>query len=582
MYIEAAALTTKLLSLKILTQSLHFWNHTELRAMLEPKSPRGTPGRLPATMLSLLLLFRAAAGLAPAPSTSRTYLASLSTPATAEAAARAAAPARRPRAAEALREKRAAEAPYLDGLDRRQWLTTTFARERGEAGRYLATLNERGAANKLSELRSREAATTEYYLEGLDRRGWTATAFSRELERRRREKLTVARKPSMVTLVEDAPPVLAPAVEIYASDLPATVDVTTLEAAASAIELVAITDQMADAVGEVLEDAALSIPEEEDSLAWKGAMLFVTVAWATNFAVTAYACADISESTSLGASEAAAVFVVLRFAAAALSTLPWLVASSSKEAAVAGAKVGALYAVGYGAQAAALAHGFPAANAAFVCSLQCVAVALLAKGQTPPRTIVGLVLAISGVACLELLGANGGAFDPVGLALALGQPLAFGASYVELERATRDHPDDALAMTALQCLAIFGAGVGALATMEGFDGALSDVLATLQHLDAPLAASVAWTGVISTSFTIWLCTEAFKHLPSVDASLILTSEPLWAALVAAALLGERFSAGDALGGLLIVLAVAVNDELIRVPGRMCLAPHCVVEEDDEA
>ena len=585
MYIEAAALTTKLLSLKILTQSLHFWNHTELRAMLDLESPRGTPGRLPATMLSLLLLFRAATGLAPAPSTtSRSYLASLSTPATAEAEARAAAPARRPRAAEALREKRAAEAPYLDGLDRRQWLTTAFARERGEAGRYLATLNDRGAANKLSELRSREAATTEYYLEGLDRSKWTATAFSRELERRRREKLTVARKPSIVSLVEDAAPVVVPAVEIYASDLPATMDVATLEAAASAIELVAITDQMADAVGEVLDEAAsaASLVEEEESsdLAWKGAMLFVTVAWATNFAVTAYACADISESTSLGASEAAAVFVVLRFAAAALSTLPWLVASSSKEAAIAGAKVGALYAVGYGAQAAALAHGFPAANAAFVCSLQCVAVALLAKGQTPPRTIVGLILAISGVACLELLGANGGEFDPVGLALALGQPLAFGASYVELERATRDHPDDALAMTALQCLAIFGAGVGALAAMEGLDGAMTDVLATVNHLDAPLAASVAWTGVVSTSFTIWLCTEAFKHLPSVDASLILTSEPLWAALVAAALLGERFSAGDALGGLLIVLAVAVNDELIRVPGRMCLAPHCVVDDEE--
>jgi drug/metabolite transporter (DMT)-like permease len=490
----------------------------------------------------------------------------LSTPATAEAEAPAA-PARRRsppgRAAAALRE-----APYLDGLDRRYLDELRSARERGEAGRYLASL---GAANKLNELRSRETATTEHYLDGLDRSKWTATAFSRELERRRQEKLTVAKKPSMVTLVEDAPPVIVPAVEIYASDLP--VD--------EIIDLVTMTDAVADAVGEVLEEAALSIPEEEESsLAWKGAMLFVTVAWATNFAVTAYACTLIGESTSLGASEAAAVFVVLRFAAAALSTLPWLVASSSKEAAIAGAKVGALYAVGYGAQAAALAHGFPAANAAFVCSLQCVAVALLAKGQTPPRTIVGLVLAISGVACLELLGANGGSFDPLGLALALGQPLAFGASYVELERATRDHPDDALAMTALQCLAIFGAGVGALAAMEGFDGAMADVLATVQHLDAPLAASVAWTGVISTSFTIWLCTEAFKHLPSVDASLILTSEPLWAALVAAALLGERFSAGDALGGLLIVLAVAVNDELIRVPGRMCLAPHCVVDEED--
>ena len=88
MYIEAAALTTKLLSLKILTQSLHFWNHTELRAMPDPESPRGTPGRLPATMISLLLLFRAATGLAPAPSTTpRTYLASLGTPPTAEAEA---------------------------------------------------------------------------------------------------------------------------------------------------------------------------------------------------------------------------------------------------------------------------------------------------------------------------------------------------------------------------------------------------------------------------------------------------------------------------------------------------------------
>ena len=60
----------------------------------------------------------------------------------------------------------------------------------------------------------------------------------------------------------------------------------------------------------------------------------------------------------------------------------------------------------------------------------------------------------------------------------------------------------------------------------------------------------------------------------------LSTDPTSAALVAAALLGERFSAGDALGGLLIVLAVAVNDELIRVPGRMCLAPHCVVDDEE--
>ena len=113
-------------------------------------------------MLAVLLLAKHCAGLAPAPTTAASprtsYLGSLSTPATAEAEARAA-PARPPRAAEAL--QRAAEAPYLDSLDRRYLAELRSARERGEAGRYLASL---GAANKLNELRSREAATTEHYL----------------------------------------------------------------------------------------------------------------------------------------------------------------------------------------------------------------------------------------------------------------------------------------------------------------------------------------------------------------------------------------------------------------------------------
>ena len=222
-------------------------------------------------------------------------MSSLSTPATAEAEARAAAPARPPRAAEAL--QRAAAAPYLDSLDRRYLAELRSARERGEAGRYLASL---GAANKLNELRSREAATTEHYLDGLDRSKWTATAFSQELERRRQEKLTVARKPSFVSLVEDAPPVLAPAVEIHASDLP-PVDV---------IEPRRIDRRdgrrrrRGPGRGRPLDTRRRG----GIKLAWKGAMLFVTVAWATNFAVTAYAC-TILASTSLVLGSCA-VFVV--------------------------------------------------------------------------------------------------------------------------------------------------------------------------------------------------------------------------------------------------------------------------------
>jgi len=190
---------------------------------------------------------------------------------------------------------------------------------------------------------------------------------------------------------------------------------------------------------------AADAAESESLLAWQGAMLFVTIAWATNFAVTAYACDGIAQRTGLDASTAAAAFVVGRFGVAALSTAPLLASASSSRAVAAGLRIGLLYAAGYAAQAAALAHGFPAANCAFVCSLQCVAVALLAPGKTPLRSWVGVALAVGGVACLELLGASEAApMDGVGLALALGQPLAFGASYVDLERAMEDFPDDSV------------------------------------------------------------------------------------------------------------------------------------------
>ena len=117
------------------------------------------------------------------------------------------------------------------------------------------------------------------------------------------------------------PPVLAPAVEIDASDL---------EDATSSRP----TDQMNDAVGEVLEEAALSIPEEEEesSLAWKGAMLFVTVAWATNSRGLPTRVLSLERVPFWVRPEAAAVFVVLRsVAAAALSTLPWLVPRPSRK-----------------------------------------------------------------------------------------------------------------------------------------------------------------------------------------------------------------------------------------------------------
>ena len=51
----------------------------------------------------------------------------------------------------------------------------------------------------------------------------------------------------------------------------------------------------------------------------------------------------------------------------------------------------------------------------------------------------------------------------------------------------------------------------------------------------------------------------------MDASVILSSEPLWAAAFAALLLGDRVTANTLLGGALIVAALAVNEELVALP-----------------
>ena len=96
---------------------------------------------------------------------------------------------------------------------------------------------------------------------------------------------------------------------------------------------------------------------------------------------------------------------------------------------------------------------------------------------------------------------------------------------------------------------------------EGFEGfghvlALSDQPQTL--------AVLAWTALASTALTILLQTYALARVPAATASLVVSSEPLWAALLAAVLLGEtNYGAADVAGGALILgasLAPAFLDD----------------------
>jgi len=73
-----------------------------------------------------------------------------------------------------------------------------------------------------------------------------------------------------------------------------------------------------------------------------------------------------------------------------------------------------------------------------------------------------------------------------------------------------------------------------------------------------VAGAVLWTGLISTSLNFFIELTALGRVPPSEASVILASEPLWAALFAAALYGTGLSIADSVGGALIVSACLVN------------------------
>merc|ERR1712216_1023754 len=72
------------------------------------------------------------------------------------------------------------------------------------------------------------------------------------------------------------------------------------------------------------------------------------------------------------------------------------------------------------------------------------------------------------------------------------------------------------------------------------------------------AVAVVWTGFITTALNRFVETTSLGRVSSAEASVILATEPLWAALFAALWLSDDFGANDYIGGFLIVMACFAN------------------------
>jgi len=185
--------------------------------------------------------------------------------------------------------------------------------------------------------------------------------------------------------------------------------------------------------------------------------------------------------------------------------------------------------------------------------------------RNQPQIWLAATLCIIGVGVLELYDPTGATpisevFSQIGTGdfLAFLQAVGFGTSFFITERMMTEVPGQALPITAVQV------SVSALLCMiwciaDGWIGTAGSESYGLPMMlfDSSLqmaAAAVLWTGLMTTALNRFVETTALGKMKSAEASVILATEPLWAALFAALWLSTDFGANDYIGGALIVAA----------------------------
>jgi len=306
-----------------------------------------------------------------------------------------------------------------------------------------------------------------------------------------------------------------------------------------------------------------------------------------------------------------ALYALARFGIAALALLPGAINSIKRgnidlQTAQSAAICGGWVAFGYLGQTLGLLTT-TASKSCVICSIHCVFVAVVAewmrvqqynnkqqetihvmmpndddqKGRDHSKfdvkTLLPAAVAVAGVAIIELQGAAGK--PTIGDLLSFAQPIGFGLGYLQLEELMKKKPEAALPVSAIKLIVV---AFASLLFFE-FSPLLLDQPQQQQQMDVvsalwppripdfqPIFSSttalggILYTGLITTALALWIESIAFKRVPATDASIILTTEPLFAAGAGALALGETFGMSDYIGATLIIgaciLAVLIEDK----------------------
>jgi drug/metabolite transporter (DMT)-like permease len=302
------------------------------------------------------------------------------------------------------------------------------------------------------------------------------------------------------------------------------------------------------AAAEDLEHAA---PSPWDA---RASLLFVAALYGTNYGSIRYL-------QDLGSSDAVAA---VRFLIAGAVTAPWLWKIPSPVL-VSGAQIGLLNALGYFGQSLAL-ETTSSSKTAFICSLAVLTVPCFEaiEGRTPPERSAWLSAAAAavGVLFLELGGLSEVVAAPnQGDLIALAQPLFFGLGYWRLAAAAKQWPGQALPLVA-------ASSVAAAAAFTAWAWSSHSLLSAEQLVAAftrepALLGTLLWTAVVTTAVTAWLEARSLLTLTAAEATVLYSTEPLFATAFAAAALGESWGGWNAAAGAVMIVGACTWPAVVQ-------------------
>jgi drug/metabolite transporter (DMT)-like permease len=306
--------------------------------------------------------------------------------------------------------------------------------------------------------------------------------------------------------------------------------------------------------------AAEAAPEaaRREALTADLALVFVTALWGSTFVVNHIV---LETAPPLG-------FLTLRFGIAglALAAFAW---KRPRTDGVLGDSllIGFLLALGIGMQITGQLFT-TASKAAFVTGLSVPltpVVELLVTRKLPSReNLLGLLVAVAGFTLMtfpkDARGVNAGDL------LILGTAVVYAVIIFLVSQAAPKHDVRLFAAGQIACAGVFvGLGRLALTPFLGQGNAFLVAEARAIPFTPRIVLAVAWMVVMATIVTFLVQTWAQARMSATHAAILYALEPVFTALFAAALLSERMSGRELLGGALVLLGIVLSELRLRFP-----------------